>query len=42
LAYVLLDEVLTGIQLLSGMLLLVGCWIIVTRVVVKYVGSELR
>ena len=35
-AYVLLDEVLTTVQLLSGILLLLGCWVIVSKVVTRY------
>lgn len=35
-AYILLGEVLTITQLLSGMLLLLGCWIIVRKVITIY------
>jgi len=41
-AYIILGEVLTTFQLLSGLLLLVGCWIIVAKVVTRYTGTEMR
>ncbi len=35
-AYLIMNEVLTAAQILSGMLLLLGCWVMIRKVAVRY------